>query len=106
MKYIEDLRTKHDAHKKRFAFGVSAGVTAVIALFWVTSFSYFNNPNDNVRIARTSPQNSPLNVIRHNIAGAYESITGSKVEFVKEEEAAEGTAELEYVPTPMDNITQ
>lgn len=95
--YIAHLRTRHDKRKKRFAFGVSACITAIIALFWVTSFSYFNGGSSNVAVARKNSENSPLTVISRNIASAYESITGSKVEFVKEQEP-EDAAELEYVP--------
>jgi hypothetical protein len=97
--YIENLRTKHDRHKRRFAFTVSASVTAVIALVWVTSFSYFNGGSSNVEIARKNTQNSPLNVIRRSIAGVYASVIGGKVEFVKEQELSDAP-ELEYVPTP------
>ena len=94
--YIAHLRTKSDIHRKKVAFGWSAGITAVIALFWVTSFSYFNSPD--VQMARRSTDNSPLTVIRRNIAGAYEAVTGAKVEFVKKDTIASSTATLEYVP--------
>ncbi len=99
-RYIAHLRSKPDSHRKRFAFGVSASITAIIALFWVTSFSYFNSPSSNTEVARAKSINSPLNVIRRNMAGAYEAITGSKIEFVKEQNAATTTATLEYVPEP------
>lgn len=98
--YIAHLRTKPDNHRKRFAFGMSAAITAVIALFWVTSFSYFNNAASNTEVARANSANSPLNVIRRNMAGAYEAITGSKIQFVKGQDAATTTATLEYVPEP------
>lgn len=96
--YIHHLRTKHDSHKKRFAFSVSAGITALIAIVWATSFSYINTESKNVEVARTNTANSPLNVIRRNIAGAYESITGSKIEFTKEQEQPTEAPALEYVP--------
>ena len=96
-RYIAHLRTKQDHHKKRFAMGVSAGITAIIAIFWATSFSYFNGGSTNVEIARKNTENSPLTVIRRNVAGVYEAVTGSKIEFVKEQEPADAP-ELEYVP--------
>lgn len=104
-KYIAHLRTKQDHHKKRFALGVSAGITAIMAIFWATSFSYFNGGSTNVEIARKNSENSPLNVIRRNVASVYESVTGSKVEFVKEQNPADAP-KLEYVPTPAATISQ
>ena len=96
-KYIAHLRTKPDSHRKRVAAVWSAAITAVIALFWITSFSYFNNTS-NTDVARANSANSPLNVIRRNMAGAYEAVTGSKIQFVKGQDAATTTATLEYVP--------
>lgn len=97
--YIDHLRSKPDSHRKKVAAGTSAAITAVIALVWVTSFSYVNDPSANARVARNT-ENSPLTVIRRNIAGAYEAVTGAKVEFVKENNSASTTATLEYVPEP------
>lgn len=97
-KYIAHLRTKPDSHRKKVAAGTSATITAVIALVWMTSFSYLNSPAQNEQLARRNSENSPLNVIRRNIASAYEAVTGSKVEFVKEQDAPTTGATLEYVP--------
>lgn len=95
-KYIEHLKTKPESHKKKVAFGISAGVTLMIGMVWMTSFSYFNGGASNVEVATRNSQNSPINVIRKGVANAYQSITGSKVEFVKEEPKTNAT--LEYVP--------
>ena len=96
-RYIAHLRTKPDSHRKRIAFGFSAVITSMLALFWVTSFSYFNSPQSNVEIAKKNSENSPLSVIRKNVASIYESVTGSKIEFVKGQNTTT-TATLEYVP--------
>lgn len=96
--YIEHLRSKPDSHRKKVAFGTSTAITALIAVFWVTSFSYFNGDRSNVEIARRNNDNSPIKVIRRGLAGAYESITGSRVEFVKDQDVATSTPSLEYVP--------
>ena len=40
--YLENLRVKPDHEKKRFAFWSSFGVTALIAAFWVASFTGIN----------------------------------------------------------------
>ncbi len=98
-RYLHHLRSKEDKHKKRFAFVVSASITAIIALVWATSFSYFNPTGSTAEIARKNSENSPLNVIRRNIAGAYESLTGTRVQFVKDQDPPQQEAELEYIPT-------
>jgi hypothetical protein len=41
--YLSTIHTKSPAHKKRFAFGVSAGFTLVIFAFW--SFATFSGQN-------------------------------------------------------------
>jgi len=96
-KYIAHLRTKPDSHRKKVAFGASAAITGLIALFWVTSFSYFNGGSTNPQVAVANTKNSPINVIRKSVAGAYEALTGTRVEFVKGQDTTT-TPTLEYVP--------
>ena len=40
--YLENLRAKPEHERKRFAFWSSLGVTAVIAAFWLASFTGIN----------------------------------------------------------------
>jgi len=102
-KYIAHLRTKPESHKRKVALGTSVVITAFIALFWVTSFSYFNGGSTNPEIARKNTQNSPINVVRKNIASLYESLTGSRVEFVKDQDGDVSEPVLEYVPSSKSN---
>ena len=39
--YIEKLKAKPEHIRKRYAFSVSFGLTAIIFLFWLASFSSF-----------------------------------------------------------------
>ncbi len=98
MKYIEHLRAKPLHHRKRIAVGVSAGITVIIALFWYSSFSYFNTDSlQNVQVATINSENSPFQVFKQGVANVYEGITGSKVHFDRDQQAS-STATLEYVP--------
>jgi hypothetical protein len=98
--YIEHLRSQPESHRKKVAFGTSAAITALVAVFWATSFSYFNDESHKAEVARQNSQNSPVNVIRQNIAGVYESLTGSRIQFVKDQDPVTETPTLEYVPEP------
>lgn len=41
--YLETLRAKPDSSKKQIAFWSSFGITAIIFVFWLASFSAFGN---------------------------------------------------------------
>lgn len=41
--YIENLKQRPEHVRRRYAFGVSLGVTAIIFAFWLASFSVIGN---------------------------------------------------------------
>lgn len=95
-KYIESLRSKPQRHKQRIAWGASAAATLLLALVWGTSFKFFYGTDSKGEIAKRSEDNAPFQVLKNTAANVYESVTGARVNFEKEDATATGT--LEYVP--------
>ena len=49
--YLEDLRTRPEHIRNRYAIFSSLGVTVVIFAFWLHSFSFFNNVGTQTAVA-------------------------------------------------------
>ncbi len=65
-KHIERVREKPDAHKKRYAFFVSGGITVVIFLFWLASFNIGGNTS-----AVAAQVKSPVSSVTASAADAF-----------------------------------
>ena len=46
--YLENLRAKPEHIRKRYAFSMSFGITAIIFMFWLSSFSTIRNSSTDV----------------------------------------------------------
>ena len=76
-KFIEDMRAKPEHIRKRFAFGVAGGATAVIALFWLVTLVSLPGANPfaiNTDISSVAsvqtPSGSDAATATSNLAGA------------------------------------
>lgn len=108
-RYIQTIHTRSDAHKKRFAFGVSSGFTILLFTFWF--LARFGVPgNDIVAEQDTLPRASdriavtpgraientatPFDTIGSGVASAYAAF---KVRFGEAKKALEAVdIEAEY----------
>lgn len=99
--YIKDLHNKSESHRKRVAYGTSAGITLVIALIWVTSFGYFNHLNPDQTTVATTDTSYKVAVAKKEsnnnyLSNAYQAIRSAVGAKSTHDTAATGT--LEYVP--------
>lgn len=79
---LENLRAKPEHVRKRFAFWTSFGVTAIIFVFWLASFSAFG-ASSNATIANTvsragSPGQSLIAGVGSFFVDIKEMIFGAK----------------------------
>ncbi len=100
MKLIDQLRAKPLHHRKRIAIGSSAAFTLVLALFWVTSFSYLNTTTpDSPEIARRNNVTSPFKIFKKGAANIYSAFSGASVDFSTDNVVEyNATPTLEYIP--------
>ena len=57
--YLHNLRAKPEHVRKRFAFWASFGITALIFVFWLASFSITSTPADNAVAKAVEQAGSP-----------------------------------------------
>jgi hypothetical protein len=73
IRHIENMRGKADHHKRRYAFGVSLGVTAVIFVFWIASAHFAPIGEEQVISEKT-----PIDSLVENVANVFSVFTSSK----------------------------
>lgn len=44
--HLENIRSKPDHIRKRYSLLISFGVTAIISVFWISSFEFVKSPDD------------------------------------------------------------
>ena len=80
--YLENLRGKPEHVRKRYAFWSSLGITAIIAAFWVGSFSLTHTPPQRAVTAALekagSPGSSMIAGVGNFFADIKEMIFGTK----------------------------
>ncbi len=80
--HIENMRQKPDHKKRQYAFAVSLGITAIIFVFWLSSFGIGTEGNNNVAVEVRSP---------------LESVTASASDAFKyAKDLIFGTSKIEY----------
>lgn len=96
--YIKDLHSKPESHRKKVAYGTSAGITLVIALIWVTSFGYFNklNPDTQTATVAVAPKVQRENENKNYLSSAFQALKSAVG--AKSNSNATTTGTLEYVP--------
>lgn len=73
--YINNLKTKPEHVKKRFAFLVSFSFSALILIGWIASYGFASNPvvadtTDNTSAAI----DTPINSVTASVVGAYNDL--------------------------------
>lgn len=69
-KYIENLKTKPEHVKKRFAFLVSFSITFIIFAGWITSYGLKSSPV----LADKDKVDAPVSSLTASVVGAYQDI--------------------------------
>ena len=72
--YIETLRAKPDGAKKQIAFWSSFGITAVIFLFWLASFSAFGNSSKTAVASAVNKAAAPSQSLVASVGGFFGDI--------------------------------
>lgn len=78
--YLSTIHLRSHAHKKRFALGVSAGITLSIFTIWsLMTFSSLNNDSTVVAEGNMNTQNTaeeipPLNTLKSGVAASFQAI--------------------------------
>lgn len=88
--YLENLRSKQDHEKKRFAFWTSFGFTALLFAFWLASFTSNLGTSQSV-VAVTEKAGSPTSMLA-SVGGFF----GDIVEYFFEPKTIE-YSEIEVV---------
>ncbi len=83
IQHIHKLRARPNHEKKRIAFVVSAGITAIIFVFWIASFNPSTGASDNN--SGVANVVSPFESIKNNVASAYDSVFNSAADATKKE---------------------
>ncbi len=72
-KTLDRLRKKPDAVRRKYAFGISLGLVAVIGGFWLNAFvSNLSSSSQSATVESSAP--SPLNAVSQNISEGYQSV--------------------------------
>ena len=78
--YLSTIHLRSHAHKKGFAFGVSAGITLSIFTIWsLVTFSSLKN-NDSAVVAKNVDQQNtteeipPLNTLKSGVASSFQAL--------------------------------
>jgi len=102
MHHIERLREKPNHKKKQIAFFTSAAVTLAIFAFWMVSLEATGQKQ---QMAKTGNKSlvSPFKAVTENVAGVFESISGSREMFKK---AITGTTNVQVEVVPAGNPAQ
>lgn len=69
--YIENLKTKPDHVKKRFAFTVSFAISFVIFAGWIASYGLSSSP---VFADKDSTVDAPVSSLTATVVGAYTDV--------------------------------
>ncbi len=72
--YLENLRAKSDGAKKQIAFWSSFGITAVIFLFWIASFSSFGNSSKAAVASAVNKASAPSQSLVASVGGFFGDI--------------------------------
>ncbi len=72
--YIESLRAKPEHIRKRYAFWSALGITMVIFMFWLSSFSIFNSKIGNVAANVVNKTNTPTQSLVANVSSFFTDI--------------------------------
>lgn len=72
-KFIYRLQNKPERTRRKILLLTSFGVTIVIGLFWLASFSRL----DDRQATATSTEKSPLTALKENLSNAYSSLPES-----------------------------
>jgi hypothetical protein len=72
--YIETLRTKSDGTKKQIAFWSSFGITAVIFVFWLSSFSAFSKSTQSTVAQTVDKTGTPSQSLIAGVGGFFGDI--------------------------------
>ena len=70
--HLDKIRQQPEHIKRHIAFWTSFGITLVIVLFWIASFSF---SNDSAAVAATANTESPLHVMTASVGDAWTSFT-------------------------------
>jgi hypothetical protein len=94
LEHIENMKTKPEHIRKRYAFVVSSSVSILIFAGWMLSYSFNSNPvvadkKSDVKIE------SPATSLTASVVGAWEDIknifkNGNKVEYSSQLEVSAG----------------
>jgi hypothetical protein len=94
-RHLENLRAKPDKMKRQIAFLTSAGITAVIALFWIVSISIQSSSAVVSAQASSVQVNSPVSALTANV---FDVFSGIKSYFFGPSKSSNPAAGLEVVP--------
>jgi hypothetical protein len=103
-KYIKEIHTKSEDHRKRFAYGASGALTLVIGLVWFTTYGYSSLVNTGKTAVEETPtyvassepveRSRPFTIMGANITNAINTV---KTSMGLEKKKAPPPS-LEYVP--------
>jgi hypothetical protein len=79
LRHVEKLRQKPEHLRRRWAFGLSAGATGLVAIVWIFSVVASGGPfGSSAAVASDSSSNlSPLSAMQASAASAFQSLVGS-----------------------------
>lgn len=79
--YIEKLKSRPESHRRRFAFGVSGTITAIVFIIWASVI--FPQTNRAI-IAKSNPQmqakqneETPIGTLSNGVAQVYQAMKES-----------------------------
>jgi len=73
--YLSTIHTRSHAHKKRFAFGVSAGITLSIFAIWsIVTFSSFGKDSVVATDNRLDDTAAPIENIKSGVASSFQAL--------------------------------
>ncbi len=72
--YLETLRAKPEGSKKQIAFWSSFGVTALIFVFWLSSFGTFGATPSSVVAAAVNKAGNPAQSLVASVGGFFGDI--------------------------------
>jgi hypothetical protein len=72
--YLEGLKAKSDGTKKQIAFWSSFGITAIIFVFWLASFSVFGNSTKTAVATAVNKVGTPSQSLVAGVGGFFGDI--------------------------------
>ena len=72
--HLESLRAKPEHIRKRYAFWGSFGVTAIIFMFWLGSFSTFSSASHNAVTAAVADASTPVQSLVASVGSLFNDV--------------------------------